>query len=311
MNEKSEGKSIDVSVVVPAYNEAENIPILMEKFSEMFESSGMKGEVILVDDGSTDMTSLRARECQERYEFLRLVTHGVNKGLTAALQTGFKVSRGHIFVFYPADLQYLPEDIPKMIDKINEGFDVVTGWRQGKCGARRFVSFIYNWVSRLLFNIKVHDLNSVKAFRREVVENMTMRRDWHRYLVVFAAEEGYQIEEVKVGLYPRKYGRSKFGFWRISIGVLDLFSVKFQISFMKKPLLLFGSIGITLAVFAFIVGLVAIYFRVVLHQGFRPLLYLVLLLALSGISFFALGFLAEVIVGLREKMESIESKLEK
>lgn len=299
----------DVSIVVPAHNEVENIPILMEKFSQMFQTSKLNGEVILVDDGSTDDTSARAKACQQKYDFLKVVSHKSRRGITDALLTGFKYADGEIFVFWPADLQYLPEDIPPMIKRMNEGFDIVTGWKQGHYGLKSFVSFFYNLLSRVLFGMKVHDLNSVKAFRKEILKDIVLRRDWHRYMVVMASEKGYKIEEVRVRVYPRKHGKSKFGFWRIPIGILDLFSVKFQLSFLKKPMLLFGSLGLALVFLGGLVGGLTLYLRVIKHEGFRPLLYLVILLVLSGISFFALGFVAEVIVSLREELRDIRDKI--
>jgi len=308
--EKISSNEIDVSIIVPAYNEEGNIPLLMEKFSQMLGKSKIKGEVILVDDGSIDETLQRAREGEEKYDFLKVTSHRANQGLTAALDTGFKLAKGNVFVFYPADLQYDPVDIPWMVDKINDGYDIVTGWKQGRYGPKRLVSVVYNWLSRRLFKVKVHDLNSVKAFKREVVEDIPLRRDWHRYMVVLAADRGFKVGEVKVNLHPRRFGKSKFGgFWRIPVGVLDLISVKFQISFMKKPMLLFGSIGLILFLLGLISGAVALYLRFVLEQGFRPLLYLVILLVLSGLSFFVLGFLAEAIVGVGEKVESLERNL--
>jgi len=310
MEKISSPNEIDVSIIVPAYNEEENIPVLMEKFSLVFEESKIRGQVILVDDGSTDGTLQKARESERKYNFLRVTSHRTNQGLTAALDTGFQMAKGSILVFYPADLQYDPEDIPRMVDKINDGYDVITGWKQGRYGTKRLVSVIYNWLSRKLFRVKVHDLNSVKAFRREVVKDIPLRRDWHRYMVVLAADRGFKVDEVRVNLYPRRFGKSKFGgFWRIPVGILDLISVKFQISFMKKPMLLFGSLGLILLVLGLAAGLIAVYLRVFLHQGFRPLLYLVILLALSGILFFVLGFLAEAIVGVREKVEGLEKRL--
>lgn len=298
-----------VSIIVPAYNEEENIPLLMEKFAEMFDNSEYSGEVVLVDDGSTDETLSLAREYQKKFSFLKVVSHRTNRGVTDALLSGFKNSDAEIFVFWPADLQYMPQDIPKLIQKMNQGSDVVCGWKEGSYGTKRFVSFVYNTLSRWIFGIKVHDLNSVKAFRKKIVQEIpVLRKDWHRYMVVMAKEKGFKIDEVKVNLYPRKYGKSKFGFWRIPIGFLDLLSVKFQLSFMKKPMLLFGSSGIILIMIGVLVGLVALYLRIFLNQGYRPLLYLVILCILLGVSFFALGFLAEAITGLREEIQELKGK---
>ncbi|MEE8417024.1 MAG: glycosyltransferase family 2 protein, partial [candidate division Zixibacteria bacterium] len=268
---------------------------------------GRDWEVVLVNDGSTDKTEKRARDASIRYRWLKVISHSRNRGLTAALHTGFKAARGSIFVFYPADMQYHPQDIPKMIAKIDRGADLVAGWKQGKY-RKRFVSFIYNKLCRILFGLKVHDLNSVKAFRREVVDGLSLRRDWHRYMVVMAAEAGYIVDESKVTLYPRKFGKSKFGTARILGGLLDLFSVKFQISFTKRPLRFFGTWGFLFGFAGLVTGLVAVYLRFFTTHGSRTLLYLVILLTLSGLMLFAIGFLAEVMVGLRDEIESLKSK---
>jgi len=302
-------ENVKVSVVVPAYNEAQNIAPLMEQFSKMFSESKMNGEVILVDDGSTDGTFLKAKECQDKHNFLKVAVHKRNRGLTDALMTGFSKARGNIFVFWPADLQYLPEEIPKLIERIDDGYDVVCGWKQGSYGIKRFVSFVYNFLSRILFGVGVHDLNSVKAFRREIVNEAPLRKDWHRYMVVMAADKGYKIGEVRVSLYPRRFGQSKFGFWRIPIGFLDLLSVKFQLSFMKKPLLLFGFLGLVLIFLGILTGGVAIYLRIAKNEGLRPLLYLVILLVLSGLSFFVLGFLAEAIVSVKDEIRNLGKRI--
>jgi len=303
--------SVKVSVVVPAYNEVENVLPLMEEFSKTFARTRMNAEVILVDDGSTDGTFLKARECQRRFQFLRVASHQRNMGLTEALMTGFSRARGRIFVFWPADLQYLPQEIPKLVERIDNGYDVVCGWKQGPYGLKRLVSFFYNLLSRMVFRVKVHDLNSVKAFKRQVVDDVPLRKDWHRYMVVMAAEKGYKIGEVKVKLYPRRSGQSKFGIWRVPIGFLDLLSVKFQISFMKKPLLLFGFLGLILILLGILTGGAAIYVRFAgVADGLaRPLLYLVILLVLSGISFFALGFLAEAIISIKDEMRALSRQL--
>jgi glycosyltransferase involved in cell wall biosynthesis len=299
-------------VVVPAYNEAENIPLLVEKFDEMFKKSRLRGEVIIVNDGSTDGTLQKANEASDRYRFLRVVSHKVNRGLTAALDTGFSMARGNILLLWPADLQYMPDDIPKMVAKIEDGYDVVCGWKQGKYGLKRVASYFYNLLSRITFKVKVHDLNSVKAFRKEVIEDMpALRQGWHRYLVVLAAQRGYRIGEVKVKLYPRKFGKSKFGFWRIPIGITDMFSVKFQMSFMRKPLLFFGSIGFILCFLGLAVGGVAIYLRYFQGQGYRPLLYLVMLLESMGVMLFMLGFLAEAMIYFQDEITLLRKETRK
>ncbi|MBD3380834.1 MAG: glycosyltransferase [candidate division Zixibacteria bacterium] len=299
-----------ISIIVPAYNEQGNIPILAEKMDEMFKKSRLKGEVILVDDGSSDNTFGEIREASQRYRFIRIMRHKTNRGLTAALETGFNAARGRILMFWPADLQYMPEEIPKLVAKIEEGYHIVCGWRQGHYGMKRFVSWVYNGLSRMLFRVPIHDFNSVKAFRREVIEELpVLREGWHRYLVVIASQKGYKVGEVKVRLYPRKIGKSKFGFWRIPIGVTDLFSVKFQVSFMRKPLLFFGSIGFILLGIGFFVGLGSLYLRFMLHEGYRPLLYLVMLLVTLGMALFMLGFLAEAMIVLQDEISSLRREV--
>ena len=305
-NKPSPTARVRVSIIIPAFDEEENVEPLLRQFDEVLRRFG-DWEVVLVDDGSTDNTGKLAKQATARYRWLRVVGHNKNRGLTDALDTGFRTAKGSVFVFYPADMQYHAQDIPKMISKIDQGVDVVTGWKQGKY-RKRLVSSIYNKICRLLFHIKVHDLNSVKAFKKEVFDNIPMRRDWHRYLVVLAAENDYRIDEVKVAIYPRAHGRSKFGAGRILGGVLDLFSVKFQISFMKSPLRFFGTWGVIAGLAGFIAGAISLYLRFFTTHGSRTLLYLVILLVLSGLGLFALGFLAEVMVGLRDEIKALKNR---
>jgi len=301
-----------VSVIIPAKDEEGNIAELCRLFDEMTQKSNYKYELILIDDGSSDSTIEKIVEASNRYDFVNYRRHSINRGLTEALQTGFAAAKGGIYVFYPADLQFLPEDIPAMVEPIIErGVDVVAGWKQGNY-KKKFVSSIYNWVSRKIFNLKVHDLNAVKAFRSEVVKDMFMRRDWHRYLVVLAADQGCSIDEVKIPLYERSWGQSKFSsIWRIPIGVLDMLAVKAQLSLLKKPLLYFGFTGGICFALGLLVGIYAIYLRYFLGEGFRPMLYLVILLMGMGLGFFILGFLAESMASLREELSAVRLKLNK
>jgi len=298
-----------ISVIIPAYNEEGNIPELCRLFDELVRSSKYNFELVLVDDGSTDGTFSKIEEQAAKYGFIKYKRHPFNYGLTEGLQTGFSIASGDIYVFYPADLQYLPADIPALVEPLFRGADLVAGWKQGKY-RKRFVSSIYNYLSRRIFNLKVHDLNSVKAFKADLVRQIFLRRDWHRYLVVLAADKGYHIDEVKIPLYERKWGKSKFSIWRIPVGLLDMLAVKAQISLLKKPLLFFGIMGLGSFALGILIGLVALYLRFVVGEGFRPLLYLVLLLVVLGMGFFILGFLAESMAGMREELGSIRKKLD-
>ena len=303
----SERYNFKVSTVIPALNEEGNIDELCSLFAEMLEKAPFDGELVLIDDGSTDSTLDKIKENAAKYSFIKYVVHPANRGLTSALESGFSAATGSVYVFYPADLQYLPEDIPNLIRPIAEGADVCTGWKQGKYN-KRFVSRIYNWLSRKIFNLKVHDLNSVKAFRREVLKDVFLRRDWHRYLVVLAADEGYRVEEAKIPLYDRQWGETKFSIWRIPVGVLDMLAVKFQLTFLRKPLLFFGGTGSILGALGVLVGFWALYQRFVLEHGDRAYLYLVILLMGLGLGFFILGFLAEGIAGMKEELNDIRKR---
>jgi len=291
-------------------NEEGNIDEFCLQYEKMLETVPFKGELVFIDDGSTDSTLDRIKQAAEKYDFVKFASHQRNRGLTEALLTGFSIASGEIFVFYPADLQYRPEDIPTLVKPVAEGADLCAGWKQGKY-EKKLVSNIYNWVSRRIFNLNVHDLNSVKAFRREVVESIFLREDWHRYLVVLAADEGYRVEEVKIPLYDRQWGKSKFaGIWRIMVGMLDMLAVKFQITFLRKPLLFFGVVG-SLCFFAgLLIGIVAFYLRFVVGEGYRPLLYLVILLMGVGMGLFMMGFMAEGLTALREEISDMRKKVQ-
>ena len=266
-----------VSIIVPAYNEEENIPLLVEKTAEMIRESGLDCELVIVDDGSTDSTYERIASSEKRHNFVRSVRHRSNFGKTKALLSGLEGSSGEILVLLDADLQYRPKDVPRLVSEIDRGYDVVSGWKSGKY-QKQFVSSIYNRLSRFLFDIPVHDQNSVKAFKREILEELPLRKDWHRYLIALARDRGYKISEVRVELHPRKFGTPKYtGSWRIVIGMLDMIAVKFQLSFMRKPMLLFGTVGGIFLAAGVIVGLIALYLRFGLGRGFRPMLYLVIL----------------------------------
>lgn len=294
-----------VSIIVPANNEEANIPPLIEGFRNMAAAVKFDFEVLLVDDGSTDKTREVALLETGKTKFLKVLNHRTRFGITRALETGFENAKGDVFVFFPADLQFLPSDIPKLVEPIFEGrADLVTGRKAGKY-EKRFVSSIYNLLSRMLFKVNVKDLNSVKAFRKEVVKGLALRKDWHRYLVVLAANDGWGIEEVEVTLKPRIHGKSKFGFWRIPIGVLDMISVAFLLRYSRKPMLLFGTLGGASIILGVLAGLTAITLRI-FNIGFRPLLYLVILLVVVGLLLVIAGFIAEQVAQLRAEIDLLK-----
>jgi hypothetical protein len=243
-------------------------------------------------------------EAENLAEFVRLTRE--------ALRSASDVARGRILVFYPADLQYLPADIPSLVAPILAGqADIVTGTKQGQY-EKRFVSSVYNGLSRWLFGVRVNDLNSVKAYRREVMDGQPTRPDWHRFMVVIAASQGFKLAQQPVPLYPRRAGNSKFGIGRIPVGVLDLMSVWFQLRFGRKPMLFFGVAGAILFLIGLVVGGVALYVRFgPPHVGFRPLLDLIMVLVISGVVLFGFGFVGEMVAGMREELRTLQREIER
>ena len=296
----------DVSVLVPAKDEAENLEELVRQAREALLPLPYACELIIVDDGSADRTGEVLRALAAKHPFVRAVTHRSQRGIADALRTGADHARGAVLVFYPADLQYRPADIPTLVQPILAGSaDVVTGTKQGRY-EKRFVSWVYNALCRWLFGVNVTDLNSVKAYRREIMDGMALRPDWHRFLVIMAAAEGYRLAERPVPLYPRQAGKSKFGFGRIPVGVFDLLSVWFQLRFGRKPMLFFGLVGAGLFFLGFLVGVFALIQRYVFGIGFRPWLDLIMVLVISGVALFGFGFVGEMVAGLREEVRQVE-----
>lgn len=300
---------VQVSVLVPAKDEADNLAAFVSQCADALGAAGFGFEVIVVDDGSTDATPAVLATLQERHRFLRIVTHRRQRGIADALRSAADVARGEIAVFYPADLQYLPADIPALVGPIlADQADVVTGTRQGRY-EKAFVSGIYNRLCRWLFGVQVEDLNSVKAWRREVLDGMRLRPDWHRYMVVIAAADGFRLRSVPVPLHPRAAGVSKFGWKRIPVGVLDLVAVWFLLRFGRKPMLFFGVSGAVLFLVGFLAGVVALVLRFGFGVGFRPLLNLVETMVITGTLLFGFGFVGELIAGLREEQRELERQL--
>jgi glycosyltransferase involved in cell wall biosynthesis len=305
------------SVIIPAYNEAENIFPLVEALSKSLsdsprcsESEAGEYEVIIVDDGSIDKTFELSIQASKQYKFLKVVQHRRNLGKTQAIITGAKISEGQYLLVFDADLQYSPSDIPRFVQELDKGADMCVGWKQGKY-EKRFVSNIYNNLARKIFGLKNHDMNAMKAFRKELLMDIiSLRKDWHRYLVPLAKDKGYSITELKVQLYPRRAGEPKYQSpFRVLIGLFDLLAIGFQIRIMRKPMFYLGLLGFFTMSLGVIVGIVALILRFLGH-GFRPLLYLVILLILAGLLIFGFGFVGESVAHLSERLERIEKEVQ-
>jgi glycosyltransferase involved in cell wall biosynthesis len=302
----------DVTVFVPARNEEGNVPVLIDKIARTFADCGIRGEVVFVNDGSTDGTLREAEEAARRHPFVRIVTHRRNLGLTEAMKTGFAHARGDRIVFLCADLTSDPEeDIPKLLGKMDEGYDMVVGWRQGRADGKVPASRVYNAICRWLFDVDAHDMNWVKAFTREVMEDLTLRSDWHRFLYMLAAAKGYRVGEVPTNYYPRKRGRSKFGWSRIPISFLDVIALKFQTVFSRKPMLFFGGLGVVLVTVGGALFLYLAYLWWTLHTQLRPIFTLAMMFVLSGLQLFVTGFLADLVATCDDRVEKLERILKK
>lgn len=307
------GSAPPFAVLVPALDEAANMPDLFAELADTFRRHGLEGEVVLVDDGSTDGTLEAARSAAEaaaltRVRFLR---HRVNRGKTSAIVTAARATDAPVLVLFDADLQHSTEEIPRFLDALAAGRDVVTGRKLGRY-EKRFVSSIYNGLARRLFGVPVHDMNAMKAFRREVLDDLQLREDWHRYLIVLAHARGWEVGEIDIALHPRRHGSSKYGgSGRVVVGTLDLLAVWFQLVFARKPLMFFGVTGLFLFGLGGVVGVVALWLRFVQGSGFRPLLTLVVLLVLLGALLFVAGLVGELVAGLRAEVEDLRRELRK
>jgi glycosyltransferase involved in cell wall biosynthesis len=313
VSDLSSGIRRDFAVLVPAFNEADNMPALVLELRDMFDRFGLSGEVIIVDDGSSDGTAERALECANGWDRLRVVSHRRNFGKTEAMVTGARATEATWLVLFDADLQHSVDEIPRFLRKLDDGWDIVTGRKIGAY-QKRVVSSIYNRLSQAIFRIPVSDINSMKAFRREVIEEVRMRHDWHRFFVVLAYARGFTVTEIDIELLPRRHGVAKYsGRRRILVGLLDLASVTFVLFYARKPLIVFGFTGLVVAACGFAVGLVTIVLRVLQVMppfGFRPLLYLVILLEVLGFLLFGFGFVGELVAQLRTDVEAIERRVE-
>ena len=301
----------EFSVIVPAYNEAENIGPLFEALEATFNRHSLNGEIILVDDGSSDETWTLAKAAAERMgDRARVARHRRNLGKTEAILTAAREATSDVFIVFDADLQHSTEEIPRFMKQMNSGWDIVTGRKIGAY-EKRAVSSVYNSLSRFLFDVPVRDLNSMKAFRREVLEDVPLRHDWHRFFVVIAYAQGFSVSEIDIELFPRRAGTSKYtGFGRVVSSVGDLLVVWFYLRFSRKPMQLFGGAGMILTMLGLIIGLVLTVMRA-MHvgpppTGYRPLLGLVVLLVVVGITLFGFGFTAEMIALLRSDVDQLK-----
>lgn len=289
-------------MVVPLYNEEENVLLLYEELQSVLSGLSQAWEIIFIDDGSSDRTLEILDNIQKSDSCVRVVGLRRNFGQTAAMTAGFDYAHGDIIITMDGDLQNDPHDIPRMIEKLNEGFDVVTGWRfhrKDPYFSRKLPSMIANRVISWVTGVKLHDYGcTLKAFRHDVIKNINLYGEMHRFIPAIASGMGVSFTELKVNHRPRRFGASKYGISRTVRVILDLITVKFLLSYATRPLHVFGMVG---ALSSFL-GVLTVFIMTIQRQFFgiamgnRPLLLLAILLIFMGIQFITIGLLAELVV---------------
>jgi len=291
---------VNISVVIPIYNEEENVTLLHDELSGVMKSLGCDYEILFIDDGSSDSTLSILKSIQDGDSSVVVVQFRKNFGQTAAMSAGFDYARGDVIITMDGDLQNDPYDIPRFIDKINEGFDVVTGWRYDRKDAfvsRRLPSIIANKIISWTTGVALHDYGcTLKAFRKEVIKNIHLYGEMHRFIPAIASGMGISFTEIKVNHRARRFGTSKYGISRTIRVVLDLITVKFLLSYATRPIQIFGLLGIISGTVGFLIALIMTvqrqFFGVPLSD--RPLLLLAIVLIFIGIQFISIGLIAEL-----------------
>lgn len=293
---------LDVSVAIPLYNEVESLPELIAAINVVLQETGLSYEILCIDDGSTDGSTQLLKELAQKEPYLRGILLRRNYGQTPAMAAGFNYARGRAIVTLDGDLQNDPADIPLLLAKLEEGYDLVSGWRKNRQDdalTRLLPSKIANWLIGGMTGVKVHDYGcSLKAYRAELVADMNLYGELHRFLPALAYIEGARIAELPVRHHARKYGHSKYGLGRTIRVVLDLFTVFFMRKFLTRPMHVFGSLGIICTVLGTVLGgyLTFLKFGLGKQIGDRPLLILVAILILAGVQLFSFGLLAELLM---------------
>ena len=299
---------LDISVVVPLYNEEESLPELVQWIDRVAGSNNLSYEIILVDDGSTDNSWSVVEKLKSQYSQIRGISFLRNYGKSAALYEGFKIAEGEVVFTMDADLQDSPDEIPEMRRMIlEEGYDLVSGWKKRRYDpvSKRWPSKFFNLTARVVSGIKLHDFNcGLKAYRRNVVKSIEVYGEMHRYIPILAKHAGFKrIGEKVVEHRERKYGVSKFGIERMVKGYLDLISVSFMSHFGRSPMYLFGSLGTLMFLFGGVTTVWVIVKKLLAQANGlvwrgvteQPLFYLALLAIIMGVQLFLAGFLAELI----------------
>lgn len=300
---------MDVSLIIPLLNEKDSLPELTEKVVAQLRIIDQKYEIIFIDDGSNDGSFETLLALKKKHPEIKIVKFRKNFGKSAALSEGFERAQGEIVITMDADLQDDPAEIPHLISKTKEGYDLVSGWKKKRHDpiTKTAPSKLFNATTRLLTGIKIHDFNcGLKAYRQEVIKAIPVYGELHRYLPVLAHWQGFKVGEIIVQHHPRKHGKTKFGIRRFLSGFFDLLTVLFLTKYRQKPLHLFGFFGLLCIAFGFIVSIYLTILWFLGHGiGHRPLLVLGVLLIIVGVQSFSLGLIGDMLTSTQK--QSIKS----
>ncbi len=302
MSDRGQESGPELSVVIPILNEAPSLRPLHEALRSVLEDLGVGWEIVFVDDGSRDESFAVLRGISAEDPNVTVLRFGRRFGQTAALSAGFRECAGSIVITMDADLQNDPADIPILLDTMSQGYDVVSGWRRHRRDrflTRRVPSFLANWLVSRVTGLRLHDYGcSLKAYRREVVENLNLYGEMHRFIPAVANWQGITVAEVPVSHHPRRAGKSKYGLSRALRVVLDLVNLKFLLSYLTGPIQLFGKLGLGALLLGGLCALLVLYLRLAhaVDMTGNPGLYLAVLLAVIGIQFVTIGLLAEMMM---------------
>jgi glycosyltransferase involved in cell wall biosynthesis len=308
---KSTSANPYLSVILPVFNEEESLTLQYKAVSDAVKKLKKTYEIIFVDDGSSDSSYDILKEIASSDKNVRLVRFRRNFGQTAAMAAGIDYSKGEVIVFMDSDLQNEPEDIGKLLEKIDEGYDVVSGWRanrQDKLISRKIPSKIANWLIARVTGVPLHDLGcSLKAYRGEVLRQVNLYGEMHRFIPVHASWIGARITEVPVGHHARQFGKSKYGIKRTFKVLLDLITVKFMGSYSTKPIYIFGGTGIFLLLLGFLSGAAVVAMKILLHHNMirNPLLLMTVMLIILGVLFIQMGIIAEIMIRIYHESQKL------
>lgn len=293
----------DLSVVLPIYNEEGNLKEMYHRLTDVLVGLDKSYEIILTDDGSKDGSYEVMKEIADRDSKIKLIKFRRNFGQTAALAAGINEASGNLIITIDSDLENDPKDIPKLLKKIDEGYDIVSGWRknrwQGKIFTRKITSEMANWLTRKISGVEIHDLGcTLKVYRSEIIKGVKLYGEMHRFIAILAFWQGGKMCEVEVNFQPRTYGKSRYGLERVLKVFLDLVTIRYLSSYSTKPIYFFGKVGVYSFILGFITFILALYFKFFGNASFiqTPLPTLTAIFVIIGIQFVLIGLVADLIM---------------